>query len=325
MVEIIDGVLKRDNLTKKAMGGTELMANRLLSSFNKEVFNGFQIIFSRPNVIYDNKKVILYCHDLPNDPQISRLNDVEFQNKIDLFVFVSQYQRGLFCHKFNIPYFKTIVINNAIETFPRVNKSNEKIKFIYHTTPHRGLLFLYIIFDHLTKMFPDVEMELNVFSSFKIYGWKERDVPFKPLFSAIKKHKNMNYFGTVSNEIIRQKLLESHIFFYPCIWEETSCLALIEALSANCICVHSDIGALRETSCGLTKIFNFSEDKDFFVRSAKEAIIPIIKNLKMFQERQNALNVKSIIDNTYNLDVFRENWKTAFSMVNRHYIKFYCS
>ena len=114
--------------------------------------------------------------------------------------------------------------------------------------------------DWVEQMLPDINWHLDVYSSFEIYGWKERDNEYKELFEKIKKHPKMTYHGFKPNEEVKEALKKAHIFALPSIWPETSCIALIEAMSAGCICVHSSLAALPETSSNWTLQYDFSED-----------------------------------------------------------------
>ena len=83
-----------------------------------------------------------------------------------------------------IPYFKSIVLNNAIDPIEPLEKPDDKIRLIYHPTPHRGLELLVPVFEALCNEHNDIE--LDVYSSFKIYGWEQRDDQYKQLFDRCK-------------------------------------------------------------------------------------------------------------------------------------------
>ena len=51
-----------------------------------------------------------------------------------------------------------------------------------------------------------------------------------------------------------------HIFAYPSIWPETSCIALLEAMSAGLLCVHSAYAALPETASNWTMMYPMTEN-----------------------------------------------------------------
>src|SRR6185436_14024378 len=146
-----------------------------------------------------------------------------------------------------------IVLYNAIEPIPLVEKPPDTINFVYHTTPHRGLEILVPVFENIVREFPNVH--LDVFSSFAAYGWNERDKPYEPLFAKIAEHPNMTYHGYQPNDVVREYLQRAHYFAYPNTWLETSCIALMEAMSAGCVCLHPNAGALPETSGGLTRMY----------------------------------------------------------------------
>jgi len=263
MSQILDGVLITNSESSKAMGGTELMINRMLKYIPQEHFQGYQIIHSRlPEKLSDDHKTVLVFHDLPNDPMYARLAEPSFREKIDKFVFVSDWQLQYFNLALGIPYSKSIVIPNGIEIPEQgiVRTPHQGVNIIYHTTPHRGLELLYPAFDAIVKAAPHIPIHLDVYSSFKIYGWDHRDEQYRQLLDQCNNHPNITYHGSVSNQKVREALLNADIFAYPCIWPETSCLSLIEACASGCLSVHPNYAALPETASKMTMMYQWSED-----------------------------------------------------------------
>ena len=89
------------------------------------------------------------------------------------------------------------------------------------------------------------------------YTWKEQryrktyrkhlDEQFRHIYKRAKSMDGVNYYGTITNDEIREMLKTQHIMAYPSVYEETSCLTMIEACSAGCLCVIPNLGALPET------------------------------------------------------------------------------
>ena len=155
----------------------------------------------------------------------------------------------------------------------------ETIRFVYHTTPHRGLELLVPIFASLAKEFDNIH--LDVYSGFEIYGWKNRDEAYKPLYEQIKQHPNMTYHGVKSNDEVLAALKKSHIFLYPNIWKETSCIALLEAIKSQMICIHPNYGALPETGANATIMYDWNEDMNHhanYAFSVAKQILTAMKN-----------------------------------------------
>jgi glycosyltransferase involved in cell wall biosynthesis len=255
---IYKGEVVETELSKNSKGGTEMMRKRLLDTVDKELLKGYAIHLSRPRELYEDVKNILWCHDLAGDPENKILANDGWQ-KFDHFVFVSAWQRDMYIAYFGIPYSKCSVIRNAVEKRynPR-DKDMSTIRFIYHTTPHRGLELLYPVFDALSQQYDNIH--LDVYSSFHIYGWGQRDAPYNELFNQIANHDQMSYHGSVSNEQVLEALDDAHIFLYPNIWQETSCLALIEAIKSQVLCIHPNYGALTETASNSTIMYDYHED-----------------------------------------------------------------
>jgi len=255
---IYKGKVIETELSKNARGGTEMMRDRLLRHIPKELLEGYAIHLSRPREIYRDVKNILWLHDLAEDPENKILLNDGWK-KFHYFVFVSQWQRDMYIAYYNIPYSKCVVISNAVDVdIKHKEKPNDIINFVYHTTPHRGLELLYPIFDSLSKKHNNIH--LDVFSSFEIYGWGHRDEPYKELFDKLRNHPKITYHGSKDNQTVLNYLEKAHIFLYPCIWKETSCIALIEAIRSGCLAIHPNYGALTETAEGKSVAYEYTEN-----------------------------------------------------------------
>lgn len=312
------GAVVDTDLSKNARGGTEMMRDRLLRVVPLDLLEKAAIHFSRPRQIYDDVPNIFYAHDLAEDPENKILENGGW-NLFHKIVFVSNWQKDQYVTKFGIPYSKCTVIENAIEKeyVPR-KKPDGPIRFIYHTTPHRGLELLYPIFDLLSKQF---EVHLDVFSSFEVYGWKERDKPYEKLFDSLRNHEKITYHGAQPNEVVLEALDRSHVFLYPCIWTETSCIALIEAIRSGCLCIHPNIGALPETASGASLIYDYDERPQ---EHANTAYLIAMKLLQINKEKPGYIESfsvdtpeisKYLLKNS--IDHFRNKWVSLLKSVDK--------
>lgn len=300
--------IEMDEVSKDAMGGTELMKFGLQDRINPELLEKFQIIPSRVRNLDESKVRILWLHDLPADPESDHLANNGWQ-KFHKLVFVSNWQMQAYIQRYNIPWSRCIVMHNAIVPIEQHEKNYEyKIKIIYTSTPHRGLNILYAAFNKLCEQHDNIE--LDVYSSFKLYGWEQRDEPFKELFDALENHPKINYHGAVSNDKVREALQQSHIFALPSTWPETSCLCLIEAMSAGNICVHSNLAALYETAANWTLMYQFHEDMVEHAGIFSNALNTAIEIAKNKINLNRLTNQKLYTDENYNWDLRASQWNS---------------
>jgi glycosyltransferase involved in cell wall biosynthesis len=239
-------------------GGTELMYRQLTSRLGPKYMDRFQIICSRFREFEPGKLPILWMHDLARDAEAKRLQDPAFRQQFKKIVFVSYFQFNQFHTIHGVPFSCSQIIKNAIDPLPACQKPTDRINLIYHTTPHRGLGILVPVFVALAEEFPHIH--LDVFSSFKVYGWEHRDKPYEPLYEICRNHPQITYHGYQPNEVVREALLKAHIFAYPCVWRETSCIAAMEAISAGALVVCPNLGVLPETVGDYGVIYHFNED-----------------------------------------------------------------
>jgi len=300
----------KDGTYNGAMGGTELMNKALYERVDNDLLDEFYIIKSRVRWTDRKKKNLLWLHDTWDDPESQHLREAESRNRFKKLVFVSNYQLQTYNMGLGVPYSQSVVLKNAIDPIPQHEKSKDQIKLIYHTTPHRGLNILVAAVKELAKTFGD-KIHLDVYSSFEAYGWKERDKPFEQLFQEIKDHPQMTYHGYQPNDVVRKALQEAHIFGYPNIWPETSCIAAIEAMSAGCEVVCPNFAALPETTGSFARMYNFHEDvnehANIFVNQLYHSI-----NQRLSDYMVAKLDFqKNWVDNFYSWDLRAAEW-TAF-------------
>ena len=265
---------------EKPMGGTELMFEELKKRLPQEIWEEIFIFNYLPQADFSKKTV--FWNQLSYDQEaIKSLQDPELVEKIDHFVFVSHWQSEMFRKIFNIPGYKTHVIKNACIGVEEKNYTNiEKIKICYTSTPWRGLDVLL----RAWELNPPENCELHVFSSCQIYGpeFGENDTQYQELYDKCNQLLGVIYRGSIPNDELRKELPTFDILAYPNTFEETSCIAVIEALSSGLRVITSNLGALPETTEGYARIYPYLMDKEthasYFSKILNEEIDSIRKN-----------------------------------------------
>lgn len=234
----------------KPAGGSELAYQALLSNLGGQWPGDINFMLSTcdPAAIDPTKINVLWQQLNWNEENVALMADKDFVDSVDHFVYVSHWCYDKFRNKFNIPHHhKAHVIKNAVYPFANVQKPRtEKLKLIYTSTPWRGLDVLLDAFELLGRD----DIELDVFSSTTIYGdffHNSYGDQFTWIYDRAKAMPNVNYMGYASNAGVRRAVSRAHIFAYPSMFEETSCISAIEAGMAGCHLVTSDYGALYET------------------------------------------------------------------------------
>jgi len=279
------------------------------------------IICSRVRHLDPVKPNILWLHDLWNDPEAAHLANPAERAKFAQLVFVSHYQMHTYNLGLGVPLGAGVVLQNAIEPIPLHQKPASPIRLIYHTTPHRGLEILVPCFEVLAKEYGSA-VHLDVYSSFSIYGWPERDKQYHELFELCRRHPHITYHGFQPNHVIRAALQQAHIFAYPSIWPETSCIAAIEAMSAECEVVCPNYAALPETTANFAALYQFDEDINIHANRFVNVLGGVIHTyLTDFSSVKERLKIqKAYMDSVYNWTGRARQWTYLLeSIVNRHY------
>jgi len=260
-------------LFNESFGGSENQLRLLLNYLPDESFKDINLILNstNPDLLEKNRINVLWMQHFVNQKEAQNLGTKSYVDKLDFIVFNSHWNFEKFYYQFKIPESKSLVIKNAIEKIDFKKKSKNKINLIYHTTPWRGLAHLVKIFKNLSLK----NVELNVCSSTKIYGKKFDAVlgkTYENIINECKSTKNINYLGFLDNKKIIELLKETHIFAYPSIWPETSCISAIESMAAGCEVVTTNLGALYETCSPFGTIVSFDRNFDNLEKKYSETL-----------------------------------------------------
>jgi glycosyltransferase involved in cell wall biosynthesis len=265
-------------------GGTEILHGKLQQYVPDIILNKINLVISdcNPELLSTTKHNVLWQHVNTDQRVASNLQDKNYQAQISKFVFVSDWQRQKFNHVFGTSLDKSIVLLNACDEVAYKPKTKtSKLKLIYTSTPWRGLEILLESFKLLNRN----DIELDVYSSTVIYGIDFMKNQYDWLWNKCRATPGVNYRGYATNKGIHRALENSHILAYPSIFEETSCLAAIEAGCHGLEIVTTDLAALPETCGSLANYVKFTTDYKKLILDYAAALNNAIDNYWQQQEK----------------------------------------
>lgn len=170
-----------------------------------------------------------------------------FSGNVDAFFCVGKWQAETFVNRLGFPAEKIHVTGNGVflENFAPRPLAERGKRLIYSSTPFRGL-------EHLLRLFPSVrascpEATLDVFSGMGVYGMaKDEDEKLYGLLYRLAAQVGAVSHGSVRQDELARALCASRVFAYPNTFEETFCIAVLEAQAAGTPVVTSRKGALSE-------------------------------------------------------------------------------
>jgi glycosyltransferase involved in cell wall biosynthesis len=254
-----------------------------------------------------DKNNILWQHVPADQPAVQGIRDKYFNRMVDAYVYVSHWQHEKFRYIHQIPLDNAYVIKNAIEPIELLEKPKDKIKLIYTSMPYRGLSVLLEAFEALNRN----DVELDIYSSTTIYGQEYVEYEgdrYEPLFERARNMKNVNYKGYAPHNEIIKALQEAHIFVYPCIFEETACLSMIEAGAAGCNLIATNIGGLPETGSVYATLVPIQAEESIIIKTFTQAMDDAINNY-WSEDNQELLKEQSAFYNKhYSWETRKHEW-----------------
>lgn len=210
-----------------------------------------------------------HAHD---QPSVQPLQDPAVRDAFDGFAMVSDWQKNRYVETFGVAERACGVLRNAISpAFEYADKSPQALLerkhkdtvFTYTSTPFRGL-------DVLLELWPAIRQResaatLRVHSSMRVYDHapEQDESEFGDLYERCRQMEGVEYRGSVPQPELAESLLDVSCFAYPNTFEETSCIAVMEAMASGAFVITSDIGALPETTAGFASLVSWDEPRKY--------------------------------------------------------------
>lgn len=185
------------------------------------------------------------------DTESVGLGDRVRQDKVNLVMAVSKWQKEKIAKEENIPDDKWLITSAGVEEMEGgwlSAPSKVKGRCVFMGTPDKGL-------GHLLRLWPRIReavpfATLHVYSSY--IGWnltlEENERHLISEYSILNNMKDLgvvNYkHGTASE--IRRAQLEAEVYLYPTDFHETCCMCVLEAMYCGCLPVTTRLAALAE-------------------------------------------------------------------------------
>ena len=227
-----------------------------------------------------NVKTILWMHhDINVNVIIENFQTICNLNLIDHYIFVSKWQRNRFMQRYKLRYSKCDVIQNGIQDSLHVLNAPldinlKKKEIIYVSSPYRGLKVAFNLFQEIKKTIPDIKFKIfscfnrdiskftkykydpYTIENFEILLLHPNNNNYKDFFYELVKDKNIEFYGSVPQDVLFEHLKSAMILFYPNTYPETCCTSVLECMAYKCNIITSDLGALPETTNGFATLFN---------------------------------------------------------------------
>ena len=300
-------------MNQNPKGGTELQFEYLKKHVDSKLLDQVQICTSVPEKIplHKDKVNILWQKNSWDQPNLkpwfeNKLN----HNKYDWYVFNSNWNFEQFTKRFDLPTEKCLVIKNGVDNIEPISTTYRKkdpIKIIHHCTPWRGLSVLL----GAMQLVKNPLISLDVYSSTEVYGksfYDHNDHYYHELYDQAKQLPNVNYIGYKSNEYIKKHLKDYRLFVYPSIWEETSCISLLEAMSAGLYCITTNFGALYETGSEFPMYVPYSNDYRSLAKKFAKSIDIAALSLHESSIKDHLKMQKNFVNNFYNWKIKGKSW-----------------
>jgi len=236
------------------------------------IFQG-QCPLSKEILININPNILLW-NLMEHDINVAFITNEVVQYPFDRYIFVSNWQKNRFIQQYRLDHNKCITMPNGISPLINLNelKFIEKEKtMIYYSTPFRGLIVAYHLFQMVKKHIPDIK--LKVFSCFSREVEKnkteylpitdineinhtEMDKYYHQIYQLLIDDPNIDFYGSVPQQVLFNHIKTSMILFYPNTYAETCCTSILEAMAYRCNVISSELGAIPETSNGFANLYN---------------------------------------------------------------------
>jgi glycosyltransferase involved in cell wall biosynthesis len=196
------------------------------------------------------------------------------------YAFVSQWQLDNFVDLYWVPAERSRVMRNAVSPSfaglspvePGFLRGEPPVLF-YTSQPYRGLDVLLEAFPAIRAAVPNTR--LRVFSGFAVtYKTALED------YRRCMETEGVEYVGPIAQPALASELGNATALAYPSTFEETSCIAALEAMAAGALILTTRLGALPETTAGFARMTDYRRDPATLAAAFAEMVIEALQDVR---------------------------------------------
>ncbi len=211
---------------------------------------------------------------LPNDG-----HDILDDPRITAFVAVSDYQKQKLETLFPAMKGRLIVLNNATDPrdFDRINVRRVPGKFVYSSSPERGL-------ERLLTAWPDIRAKLphaSLTVTTPPYAMKWYD-KFKTALDGV------NFIDSQPPNKLYTLIKSSEYWMYPSTYDETYCITALEMMMGGVKLITTDTGNLKYLTEGRASVVRADQSDQAIISDMLEALQDNIDHPSSTTERQQS-------------------------------------
>ena len=259
--------------------------------------------------IAEKTPLLLWTGHAHDQDAVQALSDPVVRGQFTGFVFVSEWQKNHYQTRFQLDR-SCFVLRNAISMpfMALLDEAPAKINPViaYTSTPFRGLELLLQAFPDIRRAIP--EAECRIYSSMKVYGVAAEQDQFQALYQKAMQMPGVNYIGSIAQAELAKQMKEVAVLAYPNTFEETSCIAVMEAMAAGCQVVTSALGALPETMNGYGQLIPVAGGWKGYQKRFVRSVIGALQQKETF----DAAEQKKFVEGAYVWPRIAEQWRQVF-------------
>jgi len=261
--------------------------------------SGYQL---RP-LLPSETRLYLWTGHAVDQPHHEALTEEKIRTAWDGFIFMGTWQLETVCERYGLSPSRAVSLGMGIapvfeslfeEGDSILRWKRERPVLAYTSTPFRGLELLLDCFPEIYKRIPEVE--LRVYSSMKIYQVEEGEDRFGGLYKRCRDMPGVVYVGPQPQHKLAKELKEAAVLAYPNTFEETACVAMMEAMASGCAVVSSNLGALPETNAGFGRLLGEAPKSPEYKYSFIEAVVASVEEVMNDPEDKMESLIRAQVD-----------------------------
>ncbi len=237
----------------KTIDGVEYISNKKITEYmgaNKPWLH----IAWRHNIKMTDAPTFLWCHDLFTH---GGENHENYNKMLALTPFHKNYLMAIQ----GIPDDKIHVTRNGIrpERFKGQRVKKNRFKFVFPSSPDRGLDRAILVLDEVRKKYPQIELHVHYgIEQLSQYGLG--DLQHK-LAQMIGERSWIKYHGKTQQDVLIKNYQDTAFWLHPCDFIETSCITAMEMVCSGVYPITRRLGGLADTladaeSKGMAKLLD---------------------------------------------------------------------